>query len=613
MNIVGRIRFPHTNDVSDLYIKCYEGVSINYCEGCREVNLIKGGIVSLNSYFNSFYEKFYAKYTELCSLHYLLKLQGDFQISLYREIYGRENRELIYIERFEKCKVSDCIKILLPKLSPNGSMGRVYLEIICLSEYGLFTEGLVVTEQNKLREVSLGIITCTFRKEAYVKNTIDTILKDSLLEGKSFKIFVIDNGRTLKKSDYNFQNVQLFFNKNVGGSGGFTRGLIEALSEGIYTHFLFMDDDIELDTESIYRLFSLYEYAKRDFAVAGSMLDLRNKYTLYEAGALYSKHPDRSGYYPFVFAPLKHNLPLQDTTSLNLLLKEENLDYGAFWFFSVSKEIIKRVGMLMPFFIKLDDVEFSLRIKEFLGSEIVVFPSIAVWHEPFYAKVNAWEAYYIVRNSLITNSIRKRSKYLQTFKHLTKLLVTSLLYFDYNSVEMIVKAFEDYMKGPAFIQNSDPGILHSSVLELSQHYKSQTLPCNNYSLEKFYQKSRIGSFNKLFRFITLNGHLLPSFVTSNNEAFVLFSAGHYGQWHKPFAKKKVIIFREPNSCFYQNEIDKLAGIKLLIRWFKVAITSSIKWSIVSAEWKTASRDLASIEFWQQYLGLKNPSSLKRYL
>jgi len=38
-----------------------------------------------------------------------------------------------------------------------------------------------------------------------------------------------------------------------------------------------MDDDIELDSESIYRLFSLYEYAKDDFAVAGSMLDLYKK------------------------------------------------------------------------------------------------------------------------------------------------------------------------------------------------------------------------------------------------------------------------------------------------------------------------------------------------
>lgn len=602
MNIVSRIRFPKTDDVSDLYVKCYGGVSI-YREGCREFNLLKAGVVSLNSYFNSFYEKFYVKYTELCSLYYLLKLQGDFQISIYREIYERENRELIYVDNFEKCKISDYVKVLLP-LSQTEEAGRLYLEIMCLSEHGVFKEGLIVTDQTKVREVSVGIITCTFKKEAYVKNTVKTILQDNLLKERKFKIFIVDNDRSLQENDYRYQNIQLILSKNVGGSGGFTRGLLEALREGIYTHFLFMDDDIELDSESIYRLFSLYEYAKRDFAVAGSMLDLRKKHMLYEAGALYNKRPDRSGYYPFVFAPLKHNVSLLNSASLNLLLKEDDLDYGGFWFFSVSQEVVRKIGMLMPFFIKLDDVEFGLRIKESTGGEIVAFPSIAVWHEPFYTKVVDWDLYYTVRNFLITNSIRKPLRYVQTFKHLTKFLVSSLLYFDYNSAEMLIKAFEDYMKGPSFIQNSDPEVIHSNVLKLSQHHKSQTLTRSQYSPEQFYQQSKIGSLNKLFRLLTLNGHLLPSFLSSNTEAFVLFSTGHSGQWHKPFAKKKVIIFREPNGCFYQNEIDKLVGIKLLSRWFKVII-SSVKWSLVSTEWRRASKELASIEFWQQYLGLKN--------
>jgi len=47
--------------------------------------------------------------------------------------------------------------------------------------------------------------------------------------------------------------------------------------------------------------------------------------------------------------------------------------------------LLKKIGLLMPFFIKIDDLEFCLRIK-FAGA-IVAFPSIAVWHEPFYAKV----------------------------------------------------------------------------------------------------------------------------------------------------------------------------------------------------------------------------------
>ncbi len=607
MNIVGRIQFPTTIDIYSLYMKCDEGASITYSEGSRKIDLTKGSIVSFNTYFNSFYESFYVKYTELCYLYYLLKLEGEFQVSIYREFYGREDRELIYIENFEKCQLLDYVKIVLPNISKTEDPGRLYLEIICLSECGVFTEGLIVTEQDRLREVSLGIITCTFKKEAYVKNTVSKILQDGFLKNKDFKIFVVDNGRTLNEDDFKDRRVQLISNrKNVGGSGGFTRGLLEALREEIYTHFLFMDDDIELDSESIYRLVSLYEYAKRDFTVAGSMLDLRKKYVLYEAGALYSQQNDSSGSYtysPFSVSPLKHNLDLQDNTSLNILLLEENIDFGGFWFFSFSKEVIDKIGLPMPFFIKIDDMEFCLRIKESLGYEIVAFPSIAVWHDPFYAKFSVWSNYYAVRNFLITHSLRSSLGYINAVKHLTKRIVSLLLFFDYNSAEMLIKAFEDYMKGSVFIQSSEPELLHYNVLELSKHYKSPTLAGNYYSHSQFYKKSMLVRLKKVISMLTLNGHLLPSFLMSNDEAFVLFGPGHYHEWYKAFAKKKAIIFREENDCFSEHEFNQLAGIIILTRWFKVAIKSSITWSVVSAEWKIDSKKMASTEFWQKYLDL----------
>jgi galactofuranosylgalactofuranosylrhamnosyl-N-acetylglucosaminyl-diphospho-decaprenol beta-1,5/1,6-galactofuranosyltransferase len=611
MNIVSRIRFPNAADVSDLYMKCSEGVQVNYAEGCRTISFTKDSILSLNTYFNSFYENFYAKYTEISSLYYLLKLEGSFQISLYREFYAGENRELINTEKFEGCQSVDCVKFLLPNLSQNTNNSRTYLEVMCLSKSGLFTGGFIVTAQNEIREVSLGIITCTFRKEAYVTNTVNTILQDELLKDQNFSIFIIDNGRTLKEDEFEDQRVKLIFNKNVGGSGGFTRGLIEALQEDIYTHFLFMDDDVELDSESVYRLFSLYRYAKYDFAIAGSMLDLYKKCILHEAGALYSRRYDNSGYHPFSVAPAKHKLDLKNIASLNLLLLEENLDYGGFWFFSFSKRVVEKIGLLMPFFIKRDDVEYSLRIKESLGSEIIAFPSIAVWHEPFYTKVPIWAHYYEFRNSLIIHSFRSSLEYVDAVKYLTKRIVSSLMLFDYNSVEILIKAFEDYMRGPAFIQSTSPEVLHSNVVELSKHHKSQNLLPDYYSFNQLDQNTSVSNLKKLVSILTLNGHLLPSFLMSNSEALVFSAPGNRKSFYKAFAKKK-IIFRERNGCFYQNEIKNLVGIKLLIKWVKFAVTSSVKWKGVSAEWKNTSKYLTSTKFWQHYLELKTEVEAANY-
>ncbi len=605
MNVISRIQFPCTPETSDLYMKFSEGAFLNFCKEDVRITLTKNAVLCLNTYFNSFYEKFYAKYTKLESLYYLLKLEGDFQVSLYRERYGQENSELIYNKNFENCQLGEPIKIVLPDSWRCDDAGRVYLEIMCLSEQGCFIEGCIATEQNPVREVSLGIISCTFRKEAYIKKTVDAILNDNVLQGKKLKIFVVDNGKTLNKDEFPNQKFELIPNRNVGGSGGFTRGLIQALQEEVYTHFLFMDDDIELDTESIYRLFSLYEYAKQDFAIAGGMLDLYEKHMLYEAGALYNKRFDSQGNLkecrPFKLTLLNNNLDLRNPTSLNLLLQENNVDYGAFWFFSFSKEVVESIGLPMPFFIKGDDVEFGLRVKKHLGNAIVAFPSLAVWHEPFYAKKAVWDVYYGCRNLLITDSIYGSLRYFDAVKSLTKIIIIDLLLFDYNSAILTMKSFEDYMQGPDFIKSNDPEVLHSSIVKYSKSHKSQTIVANYVSNSDSYQFIRVGKIKKMVSLLTLNGHFFPNFLISNESATIRYGSKERDSLCKGFAKQRIVYILENNLNSYQNELDNLTGIKLLFSWFKYALISCLRWSNVKAEWKNAANELTTINFWQDYL------------
>jgi galactofuranosylgalactofuranosylrhamnosyl-N-acetylglucosaminyl-diphospho-decaprenol beta-1,5/1,6-galactofuranosyltransferase len=612
MNVISRIRFPLTLEAASLYIKCHEGASLHLEDA--KITLTKNGIFSLNSYFNSFYEKFYDKYTELESLYYLLKLEGDFQVCLYRECYGQENRQLIYQENFYNCRLEESKKIILPDSWHSHDAGRVYLEITCMSEWGLFTEGYLVTDQYPLREVSLGIVSCTFKKEAYVKKTIDNILKDKFLQSKKLKIFVVDNAKTLNGEDFKNQNFELIPNRNLGGSGGFTRGLIQALEEDTYTHFLFMDDDIELETECIYRLFPLYEYAKQDFAVAGSMLDFCKKHMLYEAGALFGKilkpNGDCSTEHPFRIASLRNKVNLENSNSINLLLSEQHPDYGAFWFFSFSKQVVDEMGLPMPFFIKLDDIEFGLRIKELIGKPIVAFPGVAVWHEPGYAKNPIWDAYYSTRNSLITHSIRNSLKYTDAIKFLTRNLINKLFVFDYNSAEMIVKGFEDYMQGPLLMESNDAETLHAAIIGLSKTHKTQSiqsLPTLNKQLQKNLetQKPEQYAFTKLFAFATFNGHLLPNFLLSNDDALFIISPDHVDLWTKVFTKKRILFFRESNTSVYQHEMSRAAGMGILLKWLLLIIKGTLKWSSVSRQWRHAFGHLTSMEFWKKYLKLND--------
>ncbi|MGL5875983.1 MAG: glycosyltransferase [Xenococcaceae cyanobacterium] len=611
MQVLSRINFPKSPDVSSLYMRCERGAFINFSECDRNIVFSQGGTLSSNSYFNSFYESFYAKYTNLNSVYYLLKLEGDFEISLYREVYEGSDRKVIFQKTFENCKLTDDLKILLPNLQQKDEQqGRIYFEIVCLSDRGLFEQGSIVTEQMPDREVSLAIISCTYKKEIYIKKTVDTILQDTLLKTKKIKIFIVDNGQTLNRDDFLDSRVELIPNRNLGGSGGFTRGLVAALESNNYSHFSFMDDDIELDTESVYKLFGLYEYAKDDFAIAGGMLDLNKKNVLYEAGALYSIASHTMKYQPFSVTPLKHELELENPSQINLLLAEENIDYGGFWFFNFSKETVEKIGLPLPFFIKVDDMEFGLRIKKALQGKIVAFPSIAVWHEPFYLKFIVWDNYYYIRNHLITYAIHQPLRYIRTMFDFTRQLIYELFLFEYNFAEMQIKAFEDYVKGPDWLKNNDPEKLHANVLALSKSHKTQNIQPSDRPHNQVFQKTKSSIWKKLFALLTINGHLLPDFMTKDDEEFIWLTKGYGGQRSKALGKKRVLIYREEISnnnqgipCLFQNEIDKSTGIKLLTRWLKIAAISGLKWRSLRQEWKNASNELISSKFWQQYLEL----------
>ena len=89
-------------------------------------------------------------------------------------------------------------------------------------------------------------------------------------------MLVIDNGRTLDAETLSGDGVRVFPNKNVGGAGGFARGMIEAMRlEKPATHVLLMDDDVQISTESLkrtYQLLSIVNDEYKDSYVSGAMM-----------------------------------------------------------------------------------------------------------------------------------------------------------------------------------------------------------------------------------------------------------------------------------------------------------------------------------------------------
>ena len=171
-----------------------------------------------------------------------------------------------------------------------------YFKIVALENDSHFFGGAFVTDDAVIvkNDVKISLIICTYKREKYVLNNLE-ILKRNFIENSESDLYgnlylkIIDNGNTLESISEKY--IQVYHNKNLGGSSGFTRGIIESLNEDRYSHVLLMDDDVVIEEEAIYRLYKFLLFMKpqyQKYLVGGSMLKLDFPFIQQEAGVCWN-------------------------------------------------------------------------------------------------------------------------------------------------------------------------------------------------------------------------------------------------------------------------------------------------------------------------------------
>jgi GT2 family glycosyltransferase len=295
-------------------------------------------------------------------------------------------------------------------------------------------------------EVELGIVICTFNREERVIRTLDRI--DQIMTNERYglkdkiTVFVVDNGRTLDKNSINYDYVRLIPNMNTGGSGGFTKSIMES-RKNKKTHILLMDDDIELDPNVIYKTFNLISVLNekhRKAFVLGGMLLPEKPNIQYVAGAEYLRKFKRG----------KHMLDLSNIRTLLQNDEQKHADYGGWWYMCMPESAAEELPL--PLFIKLDDVDFGLRRMK----DHIVMNGIGIWHDSFESKTNPVTDYYFLRrNTLILYSIYgKKNGIYAGISHLLRMLHCIK---EEKSDEYLYtrRAVNDFLKGPEFIAGAE--------------------------------------------------------------------------------------------------------------------------------------------------------------
>jgi galactofuranosylgalactofuranosylrhamnosyl-N-acetylglucosaminyl-diphospho-decaprenol beta-1,5/1,6-galactofuranosyltransferase len=309
------------------------------------------------------------------------------------------------------------------------------------------------------------VVICTYNRADDCLATLQTLASDPEVAGELSAVYVIDQGTDAVESRAAFAaardslgtTLHYIRQPNLGGAGGFTRGIHEAVRNETIdrVNLLLMDDDIRLEPDTVTRLRALADRADEPILVGGQMLNLL--------------HPDQLhvGAETADLGILRAGLPVDEALAEADLTEEQqeirvDAAYNAWWTCLIPSEVVQAIGYPLPLFFQWDDIEYGLRARA-AGFPTVTLPGAGVWHADFtWKNWDDWSRYFSFRNSLITSALHSDFNRRRIVEHLAKQLTEAIVSMRYGLAALIIRAVEDFLRGPDVL--ADGGAETSAVV-----------------------------------------------------------------------------------------------------------------------------------------------------
>ncbi len=474
--------------------------------------LAAGGWASTDTFFNIFPTARFAKYTIVRRLALELDVAGDCQVRVeFAFADGAAAREAIILRRTSGMRDVANQPLIVRIDAPIDSLGHVcFFRVEATSACTIRSARFVVSEARGLPQVVRFFFSITtFNRQGPLERNEAAIAKwagENPETASAFHFVAVDNARSISRDSRFFRVIP---NGNLGGAGGCARGMIEALREpGRYTHFVICDDDILIDPAMLASLHDFLRLLREpQVCVAGSMMRMESPCIQHEFGATY-----RSGR----FASLRRDVDLRVRRMVLLNESDERIDYGAWWFYCAPMTAIERHGLPLPFFLRFDDVEFSIR----QSTPVITLSGVGVWHDSFETKdTQIAQGYFSARNALICEACRHGPTVTALAAGVIEVvwgMLHALSTFQYRRCGLGIEAIHDFLKGPEHVFQLDTIARMKELAATRYTYepidaaaRAAAEPCEHPFHDNYSSPSREPLAHMLLRVLTLNGHLLP--------------------------------------------------------------------------------------------------------
>jgi len=473
--------------------KLFDLVSVPCVKGTEELYVRKNGDhLSYDTYFNSLPVKKLKKYTTVTELIFRIRSS----VSGTAEIAVLDHSGSSTAAKFAVSDEVTEIRIGMNDIPENA----VLLYPVF---YGCVPEDVSVWAEGEYSDIKPVLIMCTYRRRVQAEANVRYLSeKMSRISGD---IILVDNASEIPEDHFSDSRVTVIHNENTGGSGGFGRGMKEAAQRKGYTHIILMDDDVTVDFAAFEKLTGFLAFLKEDHSslcISGSMIFSDDPVRQFEAGGFFSETGLQEGY--------GYRSDLRSVKDILKNEEEKNINYGGWWFMCFPAKYVYEGNFPVPFFLKYDDVEYSLRCR----MDIITLNGVGVWHENFGSKYNSVQEYFNTRNYLHlmkmhTDGFDKKAE----FRTALRLLTEKLCRHQYKMASAVILGYRDYLKGEEFLKKVDT---ESKLHELSElNYEmldDEEISAQGAVFDKdLYRKCSSAVFRRYMQPL-LYGYLIPPFL-----------------------------------------------------------------------------------------------------
>ncbi|OLF07597.1 glycosyl transferase [Actinophytocola xinjiangensis] len=452
----------------DLYAKVVHGAAVRE----RQRLVVRAGSeVTLDTYFGRFPASYWQRWTVVDTVDIEVTATGSGRLAVIASDIEGETRTVAAQDLTGLTGEQVTVTAELDKFVDGGFLWVQFTT----TDSELVVDRLRWTVDPPKRLRPTAVVICTYNRADDCTKTLQSLGGDQESLDVLDAIYVVDQGSDTVESRPQFPEIQQALagrlrylrQPNLGGAGGFGRGMYEVTGQGGAEHanLLFMDDDVLCEPEIAIRLTAFANRTPSPTIVGGQMLRLLHPTRLL-AGAEYAD-----------FAQLIPGKVVKNALDDVDLLAEEadedgagkasgkgagkvvrgdlrvDADYNAWWSCLIPAEVVAAIGLPMPLFFQWDDVEYGYRARA-KGFPTVTLPGAGLWHADFdWKDLDKWNEYFAVRNAMIVSTLHAEIDPKQTARVLTSRISRYLLAMQYGLAATLIKATEDFLEGPDFLND----------------------------------------------------------------------------------------------------------------------------------------------------------------